>query len=560
MSGPNSANRPAKFSRRDFLFFSIAMASTLGFARWQNIFGNSKNKFQLKRKIPGSIKGASSQVGHLIRESQQLVPTREKSVSVAIVGSGISGLSAGWWLDRHGFKDFHIFELENKFGGNSQSDGNEISRYPWGAHYLPIPNPNAEFVIELLKEAGVITGKNLKGQYIYKDEFLCHDPKERLFMEGHWQDNLVPGTGLSETENKEIRAFIKMMEGYENRKGSDGKPVFTLPIAHCSQDPLFLKLDDLSMAQFLDSQSLKCKPLRWYVDYCCLDDYGARADKISAWMGIQYFASRTGEAANAESNSVLTWPEGNGWLVNYLQGRIGDRMTSGALVTSIEVHKDRAEILSLDVRTKELTKIKCEKVIYAAPRFTAPYVIKDNLNNKRLSPSPMEYDPWMVANITLDSRPGGDGAPLSWDNVSYHTSSLGYIVANHQNLEQPKSETVVTLYWPLVDASPTEERKRALLKSHEEWVQQIAQELEALHPGIESSIRNIDVWIWGHAMARPAPGIIWGSARRTMHESIGKILHFAHSDMSGYSVFEEAQYWGVEAAKKILASGSKKHG
>nr|WP_239991647.1 hypothetical protein [Neisseria bergeri] len=27
-------------------------------------------------------------------------------------------------------------------------------------------------------------------------------------------------------------------------------------------------------------------------------------------------------------------------------------------------------------------------------------------------------------------------------------------------------------------------------------------------------------------------------------------LPFAHSDSSGYSVFEEALYWGVEAAKK----------
>ena len=29
-------------------------------------------------------------------------------------------------------------------------------------------------------------------------------------------------------------------------------------------------------------------------------------------------------------------------------------------------------------------------------------------------------------------------------------------------------------------------------------------------------------------------------------------LLFAHSDLSGYSVFEEAVYWGVEAAKKTL--------
>lgn len=32
-------------------------------------------------------------------------------------------------------------------------------------------------------------------------------------------------------------------------------------------------------------------------------------------------------------------------------------------------------------------------------------------------------------------------------------------------------------------------------------------------------------------------------------------LLFAHSDLSGYSVFEEALYWGVEAARKVLERG-----
>jgi len=29
----------------------------------------------------------------------------------------------------------------------------------------------------------------------------------------------------------------------------------------------------------------------------------------------------------------------------------------------------------------------------------------------------------------------------------------------------------------------------------------------------------------------------------------------AHSEWSGYSVFEEALYWGVEAARKVLKRG-----
>jgi hypothetical protein len=59
------------------------------------------------------------------------------------------------------------------------------------------------------------------------------------------------------------------------------------------------------------SQGFNDAALRWYLDYACKDDYGLDSQKISAWAGLHYFASRQGLAANAsESDSVLTWPEG----------------------------------------------------------------------------------------------------------------------------------------------------------------------------------------------------------------------------------------------------------
>jgi hypothetical protein len=37
-------------------------------------------------------------------------------------------------------------------------------------------------------------------------------------------------------------------------------------------------------------------------------------------------------------------------------------------------------------------------------------------------------------------------------------------------------------------------------------------------------------------------------------------LQFAHADLSGFSIFEEAQYWGVQAADRVLRrlGGSEK--
>jgi hypothetical protein len=73
-----------------------------------------------------------------------------------------------------------------------------------------------------------------------------------------------------------------------------------------------------------------------------------------------------------------------------------------------------------------------------------------------------------------------------------------------------------------------------------------------MHPGISSEIQSIDMWPWGHGMIRPSVGFIWSDTRHKMKDECGNVL-FAHSDMSGMSNFEEAQYHGIEAAKKVLA-------
>ena len=52
-------------------------------------------------------------------------------------------------------------------------------------------------------------------------------------------------------------------------------------------------------------------------------------------------------------------------------------------------------------------------------------------------------------------------------------------------------------------------------------------------------------------MARPKVGAIFSEERRRLATLNGNIL-FANSDLSGFSIFEEAQYRGVRAAEKVL--------
>ena len=51
-------------------------------------------------------------------------------------------------------------------------DENSVSRYPWGAHYVPVPSEQARAVLELFEELGVIERYDAGGHPVYKEEFL----------------------------------------------------------------------------------------------------------------------------------------------------------------------------------------------------------------------------------------------------------------------------------------------------------------------------------------------------------------------------------------------------
>lgn len=504
------------------------------------------------QSIPGAMEGANMRLGHILREGGAPAVSSESKAGIVIVGGGVAGLSAGWELKRGGFDDFVLLEMDRSPGGNSVSGRNSVSAYPWGAHYVPLPGPEAVFTRELFEQLGVITGYGANGLPIYNEYHICAYPQERLLISGQWQDGLIPNFGASREEIAEFDRFFSAMDEFKRARGADGRRAFVIPVDESSRDERFLRFDDMSMARYMETNGWKSKRLLWHVDYCCRDDYGAGMNETSAWAGIHYFASRNGEAANAEPSAVVTWPEGNGWITARLAEKLGGSVRLNALATSVEHGGSGAVVDYYDAKVKKSFRIHAETVIFAAPRFVADRVVKGPRGPAAGARGAIAYSPWMVANVTLANAPGGHGAPLAWDNVRYGSGSLGYVVATHQGLASHPRDTVITMYFPLDGESPAAARKKAAVKTADEWRQMAVKELSATHPGMEREVKNVDVWVWGHAMVRPTPGFMWGAnGRLAMPRSDGDVF-FAHSDMSGISIFEEAQYRGVTAARAAL--------
>jgi len=471
---------------------------------------------------------------------------------VVIIGGGIAGLSAGWKLTKAGFEEFELLELEAEVGGNSRSGENSISAYPWGAHYLPFPTQESKAVRELLAELGILQGDPYAERPVYEERAICFAPEERLYLRGIWQEGLWPQVGVNQKDLDQYQRFQELMLAFRQRRDKEGRKAFAIPMALSAQDPDLLALDRLSIRDYLLSQGLDSAPLHWYVDYACRDDYGCRSGEVSAWAGIHYFASRDAGALNADSDSVLTWPEGNGWIVKQLRQRLQPRITTNALVFRV-TEGDKA--VGIDVflpEEKRSIRLIAQEVIWACPVFLAPYLLSEPAAELMAAIGEFHYAPWLVANLSLKAFPETrKGMPLAWDNVIYDSHSLGYVVATHQSLATHLNETVLTYYHALADGSAVEQRKRLLATPWPEWVESILHDLSRPHPDICDLVSRIDIIRWGHAMVRPRVGFIWGEARRRMIEQQGRI-HFAHSDLSGYSIFEEAQYRGVLAAERVL--------
>lgn len=530
-----------KISRRTF-FKGLGYGSLVvgaGALGYRSFLKKSKYRF------PGQIVGANFKVGHLLRKGVDLKPTQAESVNTVIVGGGISGLSAAWWFKKNNFNNFKLFEMDTDVGGNSCSGKNAVSAYPWGAHYVPLPGPDAHYVHEFFRDVGVITGYK-EERPVYNDYYLCSEMSERLYFQGEWREGLVPQYGIEAEDRRHYSEFFSYIDLLRNKKGKDQKYLFTIPIDMSSQDIEFLDLDKISMDQFLRDRGWTSRYLHWYVNYCCRDDYGMPIEQVSAWAGLHYFAARSGVAANADSQTVLTWPEGNGFLVSKLFDLCQEHVQKKSLVFSIEASPKGATVDVLNTDTQVCTRYTAKHVVYCGPRYAANRVIKNYEN-----PVDLNYAPWMVANITLNNKPDSEGVGLAWDNVSFYSRSLGYIVATHQDLKINRSQTVVSYYLPLDQHSPKRERISAYQKTHQDWVDIIVPDLEQMHPGISQSIENIDVWVWGHGMVSPGIDYLWNSKRQKMMQPFGSI-EFAHSDMSGVSIFEEAQYRGVVAARNIL--------
>jgi len=486
---------------------------------------------------PGTLVETGAKRGHAaVRDGRPVAPSAWRRHRVVIVGGGVAGLAAAWELRRRGISDVVVLELDDVAGGTARGGASSVTGYPWGAHYIVAPQADQPDLIALLGELGAIERTRPDGTPVVDEALRCRELEERVFYRGRWYEGLYLDAGASDADRRQRAAFDHEVVAWSRFRDPAGKRAFALPVSQASALPELTALDQISFASWLDGKGFTSERLRWLCDYACRDDYALLAKDTSAWAGLFYFASRRGSSASYQS--VVTWPDGNGTLVRHLARGV-------AIETGVAVTRVDADGRVIAVGRDGPFGIEAQHVILAVPGFVADRLVPDR-------PKPVaDYGAWAVANLHLRARPTERfGAPAAWDSVIRGSPSLGYVSATHQRGRE-HGPTVWTWFYPFT--GPGDATRRDVIgASYEDWAEVVLRDLELPHPNLRALVDHIEIAFWGHGMIRPRVGALRDPARVVRVQPRGRI-HFAHTDLSGIALFEEAFDHGLRAAREVAA-------
>ena len=500
------------------------------------------------RALEGGWVGADTAArGHRLRDRAKSgalpAAARTRRAAVLVVGAGIAGLAAARALDRAGIDDVHLIELEDEAGGHSR--GHRLAGFdcPLGAHYLPVPGDAAGEVREWLAEWGL--ARFAAGRWQWDERHLCHAPQERLFIDGAWHEGLLPPAESGSATHAQYRRFAPHAAAAQREVG------FSMPALRTPWTAAHAALEARTFAAWLDAHGLDDPKLRWYLDHCCRDDYGAGSASVSAWAGLHYFASRHGfhapGDADAEREPVLTWPEGNAWLARRLAAPLVDRLHVGRVALRLDAGRAAVEVLAWDVQGECIEAWRAERVVLALPVPVAARLWPEAPEALRQTAVQARHAPWLVANLQVTAPLlQRVGAPPAWDSVPFGGTSLGYVDAMHQATRPHAGPTVLTAYLAL----PLAERAALLGDDWRPWARRVLADLVPLHPDLPAKLGRVELARHGHAMRIPLPGTRSAAAHQALARLPGRVT-LAHADLAGYSVFEEAATLGWQAGLSV---------
>jgi protoporphyrinogen oxidase len=467
-------------NRRDFIKFVVAGAVASGCPMDAELFA-------APAAAAPAIEGEENKICHQVRDGKVFSrPPASANQDVVIVGGGISGLTAAYFLQK---RDFLLLEKEPHFGGNAYLMEYQGQAYATGSAFA-----DNEVAVAFAKEIGLEPlPVNNFDPTIVNGEFVADT----------WGDGLdkLP---YPPTVREAFKKFRKELLAVDFKKRE--QELFNIPFTDLLKDyPPEIKL--------------------WW-DGFGASSWGARSEDTAAALAVSQLQWM---AAPDRKDDRYTWPGGLGalskHLVDVLQPKHAERMQTGATIVAVTSEKKAANVTYM--QGTELKTVSAKAVIMATPKFITRRVVEGIPEKQDEAMQQMRYIPYALVNLIFDKEVYRKG----YDNWCPGNSFTDFIVADWVIRNQPgyhPKYNILSCYTPL-----HEEERRLLLTdpSARKLAGDVLKDFQKLLPATNVDPIEVHLYRRGHPMYMATPGL-YTKVQPLLRAPLDRVF-FANTDSEG---------------------------
>lgn len=442
-------------SRRDFIKFVVAGSVTAGCPIDSTLLTAPADAAGAR------VEGEHFDVCHQLRDGHRFEgPAATRNAAVVIIGGGVAGLSAAYFLRG---QDFLLLEKEDHFGGNAYQEEYEGQPFATGSAFAD----KGDYGDQLSAEIGL--------KLLPVDN---PDPTivNKTFVPATWR------TGIDELPySKVVRASFRKFREEMLKIKIEGREA---------------ELDSEPFSKYTAGYAPEIQ--QWWDGYGP-SNWGATTVDTSALIGIgslQYVAT------GAEHRLIL--PGGLGCithkLLEVLQPQYKERMLGNATVVNISQNQKGIRVVYH--HEGKLTAVEAKAAIVCVPKFIASRLVGGLPAAQLAAMRSMRYAPYPVVNLIFDKPVYNRG----YDTWCPGNAFTDFIVADWTVRNAPgyhQKNNILTFYTPL-----RENQRFTLLEeaSCRNLAARVLADFQKLMPEFDVDPVEVRLYRRGHPMYMAVPG------------------------------------------------------